>query len=102
MAAYLIGSRSADGAGNVVARTRAAEPTPGMDDTSFWALMAQTRADADNDSGRQCGPYEAAVRDPDSLATKVQDAETGDWDNADSRARRVRKRHGRVHPGRRL
>ena len=25
----------------------------------------------------------AALRDPDSLATVVQDAETGDWENAD-------------------
>ena len=31
--------------------------------------------------GRQ--PYEAALRDPDSLAPVVQDAETGDWENAD-------------------
>jgi hypothetical protein len=30
------------------------------------------------------GPYERALRDPDSLATIVQDAETGDWENADS------------------
>ena len=30
------------------------------------------------------GPYEAAMRDPDTLATVVQDAETGDWENADS------------------
>jgi Protein of unknown function (DUF4240) len=29
-------------------------------------------------------PYEAALRDPDSLAPVVQDAETGDWENADS------------------
>jgi hypothetical protein len=28
-------------------------------------------------------PYEAALRDPDSLAPVVQDAETGDWENAD-------------------
>jgi hypothetical protein len=27
--------------------------------------------------------YEAALRDPDSLASVVQDAETGDWENAD-------------------
>jgi Protein of unknown function (DUF4240) len=27
--------------------------------------------------------YEAALRDPDSLAGVVQDAETGDWENAD-------------------
>jgi hypothetical protein len=30
------------------------------------------------------GPYEAALRDPDSLAPIVQDAEQGDWENADS------------------
>jgi hypothetical protein len=30
------------------------------------------------------GPYEAALRDPDSLAPVVQDAETGDWENADN------------------
>jgi len=29
-------------------------------------------------------PYEAGLRDPDSLADVVQDAETGDWENADS------------------
>ena len=29
------------------------------------------------------GPYEAALRDPDSLAPIVQDAEEGDWENAD-------------------
>jgi Protein of unknown function (DUF4240) len=28
--------------------------------------------------------YEAALRDPDSLATVVQDAETGDWENAEN------------------
>jgi hypothetical protein len=32
------------------------------------------------------GPYEAALRDPDSLAPIVQDAERGDWENADSPA----------------
>ena len=30
------------------------------------------------------GPYEAALRDPDSLASVVQDAEEGDWENADN------------------
>ena len=30
------------------------------------------------------GPYEAALRDPDSLANVVQDAEEGDWENADN------------------
>jgi Protein of unknown function (DUF4240) len=29
-------------------------------------------------------PYEAALRDPDSIAPVVEDAETGDWENADS------------------
>jgi Protein of unknown function (DUF4240) len=29
-------------------------------------------------------PYEAALGDPDSLAPVVEDAETGDWENADS------------------
>jgi hypothetical protein len=29
------------------------------------------------------GPYEAALRDPDSIASVVQDAETGNWENAD-------------------
>jgi hypothetical protein len=30
------------------------------------------------------GTYERAIKDPDSLAGVVQDAETGDWENADS------------------
>jgi hypothetical protein len=29
------------------------------------------------------GPFEQALRNPDSLASVVQDAETGDWENAD-------------------
>jgi hypothetical protein len=29
------------------------------------------------------GPYEAALRDPDSLSSVAQDAETGNWENAD-------------------
>jgi hypothetical protein len=29
------------------------------------------------------GPYEAALRHPDSLASVAQDAENGDWENAD-------------------
>jgi hypothetical protein len=29
------------------------------------------------------GPYERALRDPDSLASVAQDAESGDWENAD-------------------
>ena len=32
------------------------------------------------------GPYEAALNDPDSLAPVVEDAETGDWENADDPA----------------
>jgi hypothetical protein len=30
------------------------------------------------------GPYEHALRDPDSLASVVEDAEEGDWENADN------------------
>ncbi|HEX6713722.1 MAG TPA: DUF4240 domain-containing protein [Thermoleophilaceae bacterium] len=30
------------------------------------------------------GPYEKALIDPDSLASVAQDAETGDWENADN------------------
>jgi hypothetical protein len=30
------------------------------------------------------GPYEKALLDPDSLASVAQDAETGDWENADN------------------
>jgi hypothetical protein len=30
------------------------------------------------------GPYENALRDPDSLASVAQDAETGNWENADN------------------
>ena len=29
------------------------------------------------------GPYERALRNPDSLASVAQDAEAGDWENAD-------------------
>jgi hypothetical protein len=29
------------------------------------------------------GPYDKALANPDSLARVVQDAETGDWENAD-------------------
>jgi Protein of unknown function (DUF4240) len=116
-----------------------------MDDTAFWQLMADTRADAGNATDKQsdlleqrlrrlpanqiaeferirqgldrqaytyelwgaayviedgCSddcfrdfrgylislgrdPYEAALRDPDSLASVAQDAETGNWENAD-------------------
>jgi hypothetical protein len=123
-------------------------PAPRMDRQEFWRLMADARADSDNDTGRQSelleqrvadlpsaqadefkrirhaldegayrwdiwgaayviedgcsddcfrdfraylislgkGPYEAALRDPDSLAPVVQDAERGDWENADNPA----------------
>jgi hypothetical protein len=33
------------------------------------------------------GPYDKAFANPDSLARIVQDAETGDWENADDVAR---------------
>jgi hypothetical protein len=33
------------------------------------------------------GPYERALRNPDSLASVAQDAEKGDWENADDVAR---------------
>jgi hypothetical protein len=124
----------------------ATAPTAGvMDEAAFWRLIAETRAAAGNDTGRQSelidvrlrelpaqqiaafqrirraldrraftwdlwgaayvvedgcsddcfrdfrgylislgrGPYETALRDPDSLASTVQDAETGDWENGD-------------------
>ena len=124
---------------------QAAADAPRMDDAAFWQLMADTRADAGNDTDKQSdlleqrlrhlpadqiaqfeqirqgldrraytyelwgaayviedgcsddcfrdfrgylislgrGPYEAALRDPDSLASVAQDAETGNWENAD-------------------
>jgi hypothetical protein len=124
---------------------QAAADAPRMDDTAFWQLIADTRADAGNDTDGQsdlleqrlrrlpadqiaqfeqirqgldrqaytyelwgaayviedgCSddcfrdfrgylislgrePYEAALRDPDSLASVAQDAETGNWENAD-------------------
>jgi hypothetical protein len=129
-----------------VSNASAGVGTAQTDDASFWALIADTREAAGNDTGRQselleqrlgqlpaqqiadhqrirhrlderaytwdlwgaayviedgCSddcfrdfrsylislgrePYEAALRDPDSLAPIVQDAETGDWENADS------------------
>jgi hypothetical protein len=145
--AYALGSkRSGTTAGTVAPRETAATPAAGvMDEAAFWRLMADTRAAAGNDTGRQSelldtrlrrlpaqqiadfgrirrgldrraytwdvwgaayviedgcsddcfrdfrgylislgrGPYEAALRDPDALAPTVQDAETGDWENAD-------------------
>jgi hypothetical protein len=127
-------------------QTTAAAPAAGaMDAATFWRLVADTRAAAGNDTGRQselldarlrrlpaeqiaafarirrgldrraytwdvwgaayvvedgCSddcfrdfrgylislgrrPYETALRDPDSLAPTLEDAETGDWENAD-------------------
>ena len=117
-----------------------------LDEAQFWQLIAETRHDAGNDTGRQSdllkdrltqlspaaivefarirhrldqeaytwdlwaaatviedgcsddcfrdfrgyiislgqGPFENALRDPDSLASVAQDAETGDWENADN------------------
>jgi hypothetical protein len=152
--AYLLGSRRAATEATVTDRETAAAPrqtavpTQGarvMDEPAFWRLIATTRTDADNDTGRQSelldarlrrlppqqiaaferirraqdrraytwdlwgaayvvedgcsddcfrdfrgylislgrGPYETALRDPDALAPTVQDAETGDWENAD-------------------
>ena len=129
-----------------VPENTAATPVPRrMDETTFWRLVAETRAGAGNDTGRQsqllearlrqlpaqqiagferirrsldrriytwdvwgaayviedgCSddcfrdfrgyvislgrrPYEAALRNPDALAPVVNDAETGDWENAD-------------------
>ena len=116
-----------------------------MDQDAFWHLIADTRADSGNDTGRQSelleerlrrlparqiadfgrmrhqldrrgytwnlwgaayviedgcsddcfrdfrgyvislgrGPYETALRNPAALAPVVNDAETGDWENAD-------------------
>jgi Protein of unknown function (DUF4240) len=152
VAGYALGSSGDDSAPSGDSATRAATAQPGksaapaMDATSFWALISDTRAEADNDTGRQSSlleerlrklppdqivdfarirhrlderaytwdlwaaafviedgcsddcfrdfraylislgrePYEAALRDPDSLAPVVQDAETGDWENADN------------------
>jgi hypothetical protein len=134
-----------------VAATHAAEAPAatspaGMDEAALWQLIAHTRAESGNDTGRQselleerlsrlparqiadfaeirhrlderayswkiwgaayviddgCSDdcfrdfraylislgrdaYEAAMRNPDSLAPVVQDAEEGDWENADN------------------
>ena len=127
--------------------TRVADPAPAQpDDAGFWSLIAETRAAAGNDTGRQsellkdrltqlspqaivefartrhrldqraytyglwgaasviedgCSddcfrdfrgyvislgrdPYERALANPDSLASVAQDAEAGDWENADN------------------
>ena len=123
----------------------AEEPSAATGTAAFWQLIADTRQEAGNDTGRQSelleerlsrlpaqqivdfarmrrglderlyswdiwgaayviedgcsddcfrdfrayvislgrGPYEAALRDPDSLAAVAQDAEEGDWENAD-------------------
>jgi hypothetical protein len=117
-----------------------------MDEAAFWQLIAGTRTESGNDTGRQSelleerlrrlparqiadfaeirhrlderayswkiwgaayviedgcsddcfrdfraylislgpGPYESAIRNPDSIAPVVQDAEGGDWENADN------------------
>lgn len=162
--AYAVGSRRAPSAATLPPQSTAAAkatsapqsaaapenaavtPAPGrMDEPMFWRLVAETRAAAGNDTGRQsqllearlrqlpaqqiagferirrsldrgiytwdvwgaayviedgCSddcfrdfrgyvislgrrPYEAALRNPDALAPVVNDAETGDWENAD-------------------
>jgi hypothetical protein len=145
-AAYGLGSRRAGTVATVAPRKTAAQPAAGtMDRAAFWRLVADTRAAAGNDTGRQselldarlrrlpahqiaafehirraldrraytwdlwgaayvvedgCSddcfrdfrgylislgqrPYQTALRDPDAIAPIVQDAETGDWENAD-------------------
>lgn len=127
--------------------TKVASSSPVQpDDAAFWRLIAETRAAAGNDTGRQSellkdrltqlspqaiiefartrhrldqraytwslwgaasviedgcsddcfrdfrgyvislgrGPYERALANPDSLASVAQDAEAGDWENADN------------------
>jgi hypothetical protein len=152
--AYGLGSRHAATDTPAVPQTEAAgapqKPAAApaarvMDEARFWLLTADTRAAADNDTGRQSelldarlrrlpaqqiaaferirrkldrraytwevwgaayvvedgcsddcfrdfraylislgrGPYETALRNPDALASTVEDAETGDWENAD-------------------
>ena len=162
LVAYVIGARSGErpnavppGAksGSPTRNAKSDVPTPdaattqmGMDRQAFWELLADTRAAAGNDTGRQselleerlsrlpaqqivefqrirrrldeqaytwdvwgaayviedgCSDdcfrdfrgylislgrrlYGTALRDPDALAPIVQDAEQGDWENADS------------------
>jgi Protein of unknown function (DUF4240) len=129
-----------------VAEAPAATSPAGMDEAAFWQLIAGTRTESGNDTGRQSelleerlrrlparqiadfaeirhrlderayswkiwgaayviedgcsddcfrdfraylislgpGPYESAIRNPDSIAPVVQDAEGGDWENADN------------------
>jgi hypothetical protein len=152
--AYGLGSRHAATDTPVAPQTEAAgapqKPAAApaarvIDEARFWRLTADTRAAADNDTGRQSelldarlrrlpaeqiaaferirrkldrraytwevwgaayvvedgcsddcfrdfraylislgrGPYETALRNPDALASTVEDAETGDWENAD-------------------
>jgi hypothetical protein len=145
---YMLGSRDDDvsGADRSAEVVTAPPAGDGMDEAASWRLIADTRAEADHDTGRQselleerlsqlpaqqivdfqrirhalderaytwdlwgaayviedgCSddcfrdfraylislgrePYEAAMRDPDSLAPVVQDAEEGDWENADN------------------
>jgi Protein of unknown function (DUF4240) len=150
--AYVLGSRGAvdetaavETSGDVRRQTATPPAVAAMDQEMFWRLIADTRAAADSDTGRQSqmlderlrrlpprqiadferirrtldrraytwelwgaayvvedgcsddcfrdfraylialgrGPYETALREPDALATTVQDAETGDWENAD-------------------
>jgi hypothetical protein len=154
VAAYGLGSRHAATDTPVAPQTEAAgapqKPAAApaarvIDEARFWRLTADTRAAADNDTGRQSelldarlrrlpaeqiaaferirrkldrraytwevwgaayvvedgcsddcfrdfraylislgrGPYETALRNPDALASTVEDAETGDWENAD-------------------
>jgi hypothetical protein len=143
---YLLGTRGSHGAAaNPSAPAGSAAAPRTMNESAFWGLMENTRADADNDTGRQSGlleerlsklpprqivrfqqirkqmderlytwdvwgaayviddgcsddcfrdfraylislgprAYSTALRNPDSLAPMVQDAEQGDWENAD-------------------
>jgi hypothetical protein len=144
--AYGLGSRRAATETTLAPQKTATAPaTRAMDEETFWRLVADTRAAAGNDTGRQSelldarlrqlspqqiaaferirraldrraytwdtwgaayviedgcsddcfrdfrgylislgrGPYETALRSPDAIAPTVQDAETGDWENAD-------------------
>jgi hypothetical protein len=152
--AYALGAGRAPTVASVAPQETVAAPAATatasgvMDDAAFWRLIADTRAAAGNDTGRQSelldarlrqlpaqqivaferirrgldqraytwdvwgaayvvedgcsddcfrdfraylislgqGPYETALRDPDGLAPTVQDAENGDWQNADDPA----------------
>jgi hypothetical protein len=144
--ADVLGSRRATPAAITAPQKTAAAPAAGaMDEPAFWRLIADARATADDDTGRQSelldarlrqlparqiaafarirraldrraytwgvwgaayviedgcsddcfrdfrsylislgrGAYETALGDPDALAPAVEDAETGDWENAD-------------------